>query len=352
MKSTLLRSSLKLKRLAGHSVGLASPRITYLLRDEAPINIRNEFLSRYSEKCVVESIDPRNNALLGHYFNIRSTYLLDEVILEPVQGLVYDLNGSLLAESTVWPLFQLYSSFPWKPSNIRETVDVGQVILVTSNAYGHWLAEDLGSIVHLITNYPSATLLVSKNAPKYVKDFIEIADKNVIELDGPVRIKNLLFVSKSQDSGWMHPRDVEEIRNFPHFSEMLKIDTGPHSVYASRRNTKRSPKNEILIEKEFQSNGFTVIALEELNLLDEIKLMAGVRNFAGVHGSAHVNSIFMPQGAKLLDIVNENYWTELGPRIASIREQTYIPLLFSGTPNDSVDLEIIRKGIGYLEINQ
>jgi capsular polysaccharide biosynthesis protein len=170
-----------------------------------------------------------------------------------------------------------------------------------------------------------------------------------VELEGPTLIKNLLFVSKSQDSGWIHPKDVEEIRNFPHFKQALAFESGSSSVYASRRNTKRSPRNEALIETEFQKNGFDVIALEELNFMDEIKVLGKVKNFAGVHGSAHINAIFMPESAKLLDIVNENYWTELGQRIADIRKQTYLPVLFPGTPKDPVDLELIQRGIESFE---
>ena len=82
--------------------------------------------------------------------------------------------------------------------------------------------------------------------------------------------------------------------------------------------------------------------------MDEIKLLAGTKNFAGVHGSAHVNSIFMPEGAKLLDIVNENYWTELGPRIADIRKQEYTAIVFPGSPTDPVDTDLIRQGIANL----
>ena len=349
MNDKFLRGRLRFSRSLGKSLGISAPQITYLIRDEAPVTVRNKFFQSYSERMAVEIYDPRNGGVQGHFFNSRSVFLLDEVILEPRLGLIYDLNGFLLAESTVWPLFQLFSSFPWRPKRVDSKIDVGNVILIPSNAYGHWLAEDLGPVVHLLSNFPDAKLLVSKRAPKYVRDFLAITQRDFIEIDGPTRVKNLLFISKSQDSGWMHPKDVEEIRNFSLFKNAFHQGSAHNSIYASRRNTKRSPRNENLIELEFQKSGFEVVALEELNFMDEIKLLAETKNFAGVHGSAHVNSIFMPEGASLLDIVNENYWTELGPRITDIRRQRYFPVVFPGTPLDPVNMELIRLGIERLQ---
>lgn len=316
---------------------------TYLNRDERPCLIGYQDLGEYAPGILIKSYDFRNENEVGHYFNSRRVYLLDEVIVEPVQGLVYDLTGSLLAESTVWPLFQLYSSFPWHPKRLHGLVDVGETILVTSNSYGHWLAEDLGSIIFLLTKYPSAKVLFSKSAPKYVRDFLRMLDRETLEISGPVRVKNLLLVSKSQDSGWMHPRDIQEIRSFAPFRKVFSELKGTTSLYASRRNTKRSPKNESEIEKLFISRGFSVVRLEDLNFLDEVKLLGGVKYFAGVHGSSHVNSVFMPENSRLLDIVSENYWTELGPRIADLRNQTYLPFMFEGNPTDSVDLNLLAS---------
>ncbi len=75
--------------------------VTYLLRDEKPCTVQNEFLGIYSKATSLKSFDFRNENIVGHYFNPRNIYCLDKVIVEPIHGLIYDLNGSLLAESTV-----------------------------------------------------------------------------------------------------------------------------------------------------------------------------------------------------------------------------------------------------------
>jgi hypothetical protein len=324
---------------------------SYLVRNEKPCTVKKRILDEYSPGTLVHSFDFRNGKTLGHYFNSRDIYSLADVVVEPRQGLIYDLDGSLIAESTVWPLRQLFNSFPWRPRGVYDTLDIGECFLIPSSAYGHWIAEDLGSIVHLVIKFPNAKILVSRFAPKYVRDFLAVLDRDYIEIDGPIRVKNLIFVSKSQDSGWMHPRDVEEIRNFPCFKDALTSSQTVTAIYASRRNTKRSPKNEKQIEAEFKQYGFEVIALDELNFLEEIKLLGRTKCLAGVHGSAQVNSVFMPNKTKLLDIVNENYWTELAQRIVQIRDQSYSYLLFPGSPEDAVDLNLIRKEILKL-INQ
>jgi hypothetical protein len=332
------------RRLAKFSLG-GDFSVTYLNRDERPCSIHHEYLGEYTPGSSIIAFDFRSESDRGHYFNSRGVYLLEDVIIEPIQGLVYDHTGSLLAESTIWPLFQLFNSFPWRPRIVSSILDVGESILITSNAYGHWLAEDLGSIIYLVNKYPHAKILFWKGAPKFVREFIGLLNRESIEVDGPIRIRQLLFVAKSQDSGWVHPRDVHEIRNFEPFKKALEIQGSSTSIYASRRNTARSPKNEDKIEQQFMEFGFEIVRLDELNFLDEIALLGKTKLFAGVHGSAHVNSIFIPEESKLLDIVNENYWTEMGPRIADIRNQTYIPIVFPGKPTDAVDLDLINQGI-------
>ena len=133
MNQTTLRINAAIRRNLARIPMRGDFSTSYLVRDERPCTVKNIILGEYSEATLVKSYDFRNGNIVGHFFNGRNVYSLAEVIVEPVQGLIYDLRGSLIADSTVWPLFQLFNSFPWRPTKVHKTVDVGECILIPSN---------------------------------------------------------------------------------------------------------------------------------------------------------------------------------------------------------------------------
>jgi hypothetical protein len=338
VRSKTLRNYLRLKRFARKAINDETFQVTYLMRDERPVGVDCEVLGQYSEGKTVECIDPRNGVTLKHSFNPRFDYLLHNVIVEPTQGLLYNSDGKFIAESTTWPIYQLYSSFPWKPRRSIKSSIEKNAILVSSNSYGHWIVEDLGSTLYLLEKYPDSTIVVSKTAPKYVLDFLNHLNKEVIFLSGPTLMRNIHWVGKCQDSGWVNPADIDNIRNSQFIKPYLSKENPVKLVYASRRNVKRSPSNEYLLELEMKKAGYEVLQLEKLNFIEEINLLSKTKILTGFHGSAHANSVFMSEGTTLIDLVNENYWTELGHRLANSRNQTYKHLVYSGGLNDSIDI--------------
>ena len=343
MQTETLRNHLRIKRIARKAINDQTFQITYLLRDERPLEVDCEVLGTYSKGVAIECMDPRSGVTLGHSFYPRFDYLIHNVIVEPSQGLLYNLEGKFIAESTTWPLYQLYSSFPWKPrKSVSATVEKN-AILVSSNSYGHWLAEDLGSILYLIEKYPDAIIVASKSAPKYVLDLINHLERDVVFLTGPTLMSNIHWVGKSQDSGWMNPEDIYNIRNSKFIKPYLSREKATKSIYASRRNVKRSPSNEYLLELEMTKAGYEVHQLEKLNFIDEVSLLSEAKILASFHGSAHCNAVFMGEWTTLIDLVNENYWTELTHRLAKTQNQNYRHLVYSGKYSEPVDVNKIMK---------
>ena len=332
-----LRIMMRVKRDALRLIRYNPGRYTSIKRKEKSHFDRFTNLGNYSEGFAQEILDPRSSQQIGHYFNARFIYILHDVIVEPRQGLVYDDSGLLISESTNWSTSNLYESFPWNPSRIAKEIRSPLVINLTSNAFGHWLVEDLGSILHLVEEYPSAKILVDKNRSRFVSELLEFLDREFIEADGPVKVSNLLMISKENDSGWMHPRDLESLTRF---SEKITpgLSDGPSKVYATRRSLRRSPVNEDQIEEVFKSHNFSILKLEEINFISEIALMKNVKHIAGVSGSWQFNSIWMPEASVMIDIVNENYWTELAHRVCDMKSIKYEPLLYFGSFDSEVDV--------------
>jgi capsular polysaccharide biosynthesis protein len=311
VKDLNLRRRLFLKRKLLQSLGFRPDLVTSITNKERRSEVKSQELLSYSDPIVCELVDPRNGKKRGNYFHKRSIYLVQNVILEPRQGVYYSENGKLISESSKWSdLFQ-YRSFPWNGAKSTKELPLENVISLSSNSFGHWLAEDLAGVISAHLNFPNSPIVVLKRPPKYVSDFLDCISTDKIFVDGPVKVKSAIFTERGKDSGWVHPVDFQILREFGPFKKARLRKTSARRIYASRMGLKRSPINELLIAEMFESYGFDSVKLHELNLLDEISLLTNLDFFAGVHGSAFCNQIWMKNGAKSLEIVNENYWTEM-----------------------------------------
>ena len=339
-----LRIRLRIKRDLVSLLGYKPHRFTSINRAEKIPFSRAEKIEPYSNNFSIEVEDPRSNRTLGHHFNPRDVYLLEDVIVEPKQGLIYTENGLLLSESTNWSTSNLYESFPWNPKRVSRHLNSAPLINLTSSAFGHWLVEDLASTLYLIQKYPDSILLVSKFRSRFVNEIIDYLNREIIEVDGPVRVKKLLTVTKQNDSGWMNPRDLEILQEFAKGVGSIGYET-PNKIYATRRSLKRSPSNEVDIENLFRSSGFSVLKLEDLDFITEIQIMKNVTELAGISGSWQFNSIWMPTGSKLFDIANENYWTELAHRVCHLKKIRYNWAVYKGKFESAVDLQKLAKDL-------
>ena len=345
MKQNTLRTLLKARRQAVRASGYRPSNSVSLNRQEKPNALSYEIIASYSEATIAEIYDPRSGIKRGHYFEPRNAYLIRNVIFEPRLGLVYTIEGNLIEESTNWPIFQFYNSFPWNPGTRLKKIHLDSAIFLASSAFGHWLMEDLPLTVFALELNPNAPILVASNPPKFVSDFLALIDRQVIYLDGPVEIDSLILVQKNQDSGWPHPKDLVTLNRFEPFSSVRIKDAAKRRIYASRRGSKRSPRNEAEIERLFEEFGFEVLRMETFDLLDEIQLMSSTSIIAGVHGSALSNIIWMPNGGLMIDIVNDDYWTEAGHRLAHLNTSTYEYVKYYGAFESEISIASLGEAL-------
>jgi hypothetical protein len=343
VKNENLRRMMYLKRKVLSSVGNLPGRITSLSTEEHSVKIQSEILNIYSSGLVREVLDPRSNQVRGHYFQERKVVKIHNVVVEPKQGVIYSQDGELIRESTCWPPFQFYNSFPWNPGSNVSQLEVNNGVILSSSSYGHWLLEDLPSTIHILNMYPQAVLLVANNPPKYVVDFLGRIENEVVFLNSPALIRSVIMIEKCEDSGWPHPQDVRTLQNFK--DKVVDSRTNSHvkKIYASRRKSKRSPINELEMERLFLSAGFEVHCLEDLNFYEEISLISNCSFLAGVHGSALMNSVWMPPKSKVYEIVNDSYWTEYGHRLPEIIGHDYFYSIYSGNKTAEVHIDSIRN---------
>jgi hypothetical protein len=311
MRTNFLRAKLHLKRRLLTFFGFKPKSYISLYNLEKSTEVEMSFLKIYSAPFVIEGMDKRNSRSQGHYFAERNINIVKDVIVEPKQGILYSKNGKFIVESSTWDQLQQYVSFPWNPRGISRSLDIENAIVLSSNPYGHWLIEDLGPTIAAMQCNRNAPLLVAKNHPKYVSDFLATTKREIHFLSGPTLVKSVLHVEKGNDSGWVHSVDVKTILDYEPFALARRQNSSIKRVYASRVGLKRSPENEDEIAELFRSFGFSIVNLATLNLLDEISLIANTDVLAGVHGSTFVNQIWMKKDSIAFEIVNKNYWTEM-----------------------------------------
>lgn len=343
-----VRGKAFLRRKAAHAIGYLPQRAVSLERQERPTEIDFDILGMYSRSESLEIYDPRTKNLKGHFFQQRDMYLLRNVILEPRQGLVYSEFGNLIKESTQWNPYVSYNTFPWNPDGKVNSTNLESAIYISSNTYWHWLIEDLATTIFALESNPNSPVLVASNPPKFVEDFLGTLDREVIILNGPVKVRSLILVSKQQDSGWPHPRDLLTLSNYVPFVSVIRDSSPGNKVYISRRGSRRSPANEKVVEKIFESFDFKILRLEEFNLISEIEELSKVTHLAGVHGAGLANLIWMNTNTKLLDISNSNYWTESIHRAAYLKHVNYEYLLYEGSISDEIPTAELEMKLGEL----
>jgi capsular polysaccharide biosynthesis protein len=89
-------------------------------------------------------------------------------------------------------------------------------------------------------------------------------------------------------------------------------------VYAARvAKGVRSLVNEPEVDALLQEFGFEKVYFEQLSFLEQISLMRETTVFLGVHGAGMTNMLFLQDGAKVIELLNEGYGDLCYFRLAS-----------------------------------
>src|SRR5215469_8048975 len=127
------------KRRIAYKLGFISDQKFYL--DSGIIRPRTdvERIMLYSDAVDIEFVLPVDGSKAHNSYRPRFVYGLSNATIDPLSGLVYDVMGQFVAESSSWlALRQLYS---WPQPNIgvpHSKMD-GEFIFLANNGYYHWL---------------------------------------------------------------------------------------------------------------------------------------------------------------------------------------------------------------------
>ena len=135
---------------------------------------------------------------------------------------------------------------------------------------------------------------------------IRVTDTDVIIVDELLLASFHTFVPDSTQIGWVKSQEIQigPINYFAdHLIAQLCIPQVPsRNVMAIRRGGARGVLNSSELEAIAQDEGFELVDLMELSLLEQVQLLNATKNFVVPGGSGVANQIFMQQGTTVCAI--------------------------------------------------
>jgi capsular polysaccharide biosynthesis protein len=110
---------------------------------------------------------------------------------------------------------------------------------------------------------------------------------------------------------------------------------GGRRIYFSRRgDTKREMTNEAQLERGLRERGFEIIMPETLSIDEQTDLMAGTSLLVGAVSAGFANCLFMPSGARIVEIQPSNYLQSWVRAMCDVLGMEWYPF-FCQSPNAS-----------------
>lgn len=241
-------------------------------------------------------------------FPTRQTFEVRGVTVAGMEGLVFS-NGALLAESSSWPPEIALSGSPI--IRRRGKALPGQYIVIGNASYYHFLIENFGQALALITEFPNAKILVPEELESFAKQALGLLPKSteVVSYRKRVQPERVILTSRFLTLGRPQPREIEAIRNFAASvmkSTRKRPDIG-EKIYVSRRLASRSPRGEQDLERFLESAGFRIVVAEHLPLQDQIEIFSTASVILGPHGAGLSNIVFGKPGATVIELLDRKW---------------------------------------------
>jgi capsular polysaccharide biosynthesis protein len=196
--------------------------------------------------------------------------------------------------------------------------------------YGHFVIDALPSLLAL----EQAGLLegVPALAPRltaWQRDLLALAfpDLEVREVEAEIaRLRRATF-STSMDHFLHHPNGlVADVA--ARILERAPKGRGGARVYLSRRGqSMRVMVGEAAFERALAARGFTIVRPETLNAAQQVALMRDAEVLVGASGAALANAIFLPRGARVVEIQPLNFtsqWVRAACRQVGVDWRGYV----------------------------
>lgn len=232
----------------------------------------------------------------------RKSLCIENATLNPKTGVVW-VNNRLLVESTVWDARDLKK---WEPNPKVFHSLRGEFKSLPDNSYFHFLIEDLPRYIE-IHRWNPASKTISGSRSRYVTDTLDfLTPSNYLILSSPVRLEKL-FLSEKINGKLFSRHDLKLLTDT--FSQLL-TKTKQEKIFISRRDSvgekynSRGLRHKDQVEYIFKQLQFRIVFMEDLSVLEQIKLASNSAVIAGFHGAGLSNIIWASEGSTIVEITN------------------------------------------------
>jgi len=232
------------------------------------------------------------NSNLGHYFESREKIQLENFFFNPETGGIYSRSSknAFIAESTEWPPENrlILDESPLKSvAYVEERIARG----VCQTGYYHVVTEEIPQIVALRN---LNLMYVQSNCNwSIAEEVYRVLGCRFMKADPRknVSASNITFISRGLDVGYLHPKNLETLREFRDFLQLPEVPKF-EKVYISRDGSRRVHQLERSKQQQYTEKGFEVIRPHEFSLLEQIVIFSGCRELVGFHGAGLVNAVW------------------------------------------------------------
>jgi capsular polysaccharide biosynthesis protein len=277
---------------------------------------------------------------LGSLEGTGNHWIVNNAVLDTISGYVFDSSGRFIAESSSWDARHALRRMPAKPVFPRKVKTKSELIFLGTEAYYHWLIEELPAFLRALKAYPSASVGIRNSSPKYVVDVLTILGITPRVLPLYSRVTNLALSKKSHA---LEPSQVD-LNLLSEFQNKANVPNGNFDkIYVSRLDSGRFPENELEIQDVFRSFGFKIVELAGTSIAEQIALFSNADFVAGTHGAGLANLVWINnENCSVIEIAKSNQ-PDCFERIAEIKGLNYFRLDSKSEEHWIVDIDELRN---------
>ena len=261
--------------------------------------------TKLSEPLTISVNDPVDKATeFIHLYRARDLVKVRGATVSPFSGTV-SLNRVGIAESTSWNPQKVFFRRFGRADLLPKSSTHHQVFLAQKKwNYYHFLVEDFPLIIQARQEVGEIEAVVGADVPKFALEALNLLSVPSLKIRRDMELEELLFITRSNDTGWPHPDDVDSIRRA--FSPARVSDDVADKIYVSRRYSARALPHEREVEGFFLSRGFQVVVSERLTFSQQVDLYSKASVMVGPHGAGLANAVFMPEGSLLVELFSRD----------------------------------------------
>ena len=212
--------------------------------------------------------------------------------------------------------------------------------------YGHWILDALPRLA-VLDEFPSDTgILVPPFRTRYQEESLQLLgllDRCRWTSEQHLLLDEYYFSSPVSMIVAYSPYAVAFLRKaFLPLAE--RAATKPKRVFVTRNTRIRNILNREEVDAFFAEAGWTICDTAEMSFIEQVRLFADAETLCLVHGSAIQNSVWCPEGCKIIELFAANYPAGDGEWIAACTGAEYSFMVFpcDADMNIAVDLPKLK----------